>query len=287
MRQSARDAAPTIACEEMRPSAAVSFTSFNRRRSGNMDCTFCLDCVKACPSQNVGILVASPGSRPAPHWQALRRGGFSATCRFSRLGPGAKAFAIYQRGWNASCRSGIREAEPHRPVRSSSPYLFSPSRGQFYIRLCLLERESRWHRRSMEGCAVRDGCSFSLRLGSPCGQRILSFMLHQPPAPGGPFFQRLAKDLGLSGSVRIGTCLRLPLPTGPPFGNPSLLNAGCLYTLWLLWKKCLALSKERPLLTFSLRAFLAFNLLYALQVSGFFSNPVEMRGTFSTSWDFS
>jgi hypothetical protein len=27
-----------------------------------MDCTFCLDCVKACPSDNVGILAVSPGS---------------------------------------------------------------------------------------------------------------------------------------------------------------------------------------------------------------------------------
>lgn len=26
-----------------------------------MDCTFCLDCVKACPSDNVGILVIAPG----------------------------------------------------------------------------------------------------------------------------------------------------------------------------------------------------------------------------------
>jgi hypothetical protein len=28
---------------------------------GNFDCTFCLDCVQACPQQNVGILQAAPG----------------------------------------------------------------------------------------------------------------------------------------------------------------------------------------------------------------------------------
>jgi ferredoxin len=34
---------------------------FLPRKTGNMDCTFCLDCVKACPSDNIGILVAAPG----------------------------------------------------------------------------------------------------------------------------------------------------------------------------------------------------------------------------------
>jgi hypothetical protein len=31
-------------------------------KSGNMDCTFCLDCVHACPHENVGILARAPGS---------------------------------------------------------------------------------------------------------------------------------------------------------------------------------------------------------------------------------
>jgi hypothetical protein len=35
---------------------------FVPRKSGNMDCTFCLDCVHACPNSNVGILARSPGS---------------------------------------------------------------------------------------------------------------------------------------------------------------------------------------------------------------------------------
>ncbi|MFZ4777667.1 MAG: cytochrome c oxidase assembly protein, partial [Terrimicrobiaceae bacterium] len=35
---------------------------FQPRKSGNMDCTFCLDCVQACPHENVGILAAVPGS---------------------------------------------------------------------------------------------------------------------------------------------------------------------------------------------------------------------------------
>ncbi len=31
------------------------------RKSGNLDCTFCLDCVRACPHDNVGIMAVAPG----------------------------------------------------------------------------------------------------------------------------------------------------------------------------------------------------------------------------------
>jgi ferredoxin len=35
---------------------------FQPRKIGNMDCTFCLDCVHACPHDNVGILSRVPGT---------------------------------------------------------------------------------------------------------------------------------------------------------------------------------------------------------------------------------
>jgi hypothetical protein len=35
---------------------------FQPRKSGNLDCTFCLDCVQACPHDNVGILAVVPAS---------------------------------------------------------------------------------------------------------------------------------------------------------------------------------------------------------------------------------
>jgi cytochrome c oxidase assembly factor CtaG/ferredoxin len=31
------------------------------RKSGNLDCTFCLDCVRACPHENIGLIRSSPG----------------------------------------------------------------------------------------------------------------------------------------------------------------------------------------------------------------------------------
>src|ERR1700730_2301929 len=34
---------------------------FQPRKSSNMDCTFCLDCIHACPHDNIGILAEPPG----------------------------------------------------------------------------------------------------------------------------------------------------------------------------------------------------------------------------------
>ncbi len=35
---------------------------FQQRKVGNIDCTFCLECVHACPHENVGLLARVPGS---------------------------------------------------------------------------------------------------------------------------------------------------------------------------------------------------------------------------------
>jgi hypothetical protein len=35
---------------------------FAPRKAGNLDCTFCLDCVQACPVSNIGVLATMPGT---------------------------------------------------------------------------------------------------------------------------------------------------------------------------------------------------------------------------------
>ena len=35
---------------------------YQPRKSSNMDCTFCLDCIHACPHDNIGILSSVPGA---------------------------------------------------------------------------------------------------------------------------------------------------------------------------------------------------------------------------------
>ncbi len=39
----------------------MRWSLFQPRKLGNMDCTFCLDCVHACPYENIGISANLPG----------------------------------------------------------------------------------------------------------------------------------------------------------------------------------------------------------------------------------
>lgn len=45
---------------------------FQERKVGNMDCTFCLDCIQACPYDNVGIQLRAPASefRKLDQWHS-------------------------------------------------------------------------------------------------------------------------------------------------------------------------------------------------------------------------
>lgn len=45
----------------IRGAGGCELNLFLPRKSGNMDCTFCLDCVHACPHDNVGLIAGIPG----------------------------------------------------------------------------------------------------------------------------------------------------------------------------------------------------------------------------------
>ena len=51
---------------------------FQPRKTGNLDCTFCLDCVHACPHDNVGILARFPASEL---WRDAFRSGVGRISR--------------------------------------------------------------------------------------------------------------------------------------------------------------------------------------------------------------
>jgi hypothetical protein len=91
-----------------------------------------------------------------------------------------------------------------------------------------------------------------------------------------PVFQRLLRESGLSSSVPDWN-----IPTGAFAALPAieilLLNVGCLFTLWLLWKKTLSISSRHPLFAFLPWALIACGL-YAIGV-WIILQPMEMRGT--------
>jgi hypothetical protein len=91
-----------------------------------------------------------------------------------------------------------------------------------------------------------------------------------------PVLQRFSKDWGVSDSSPLWN---IPVPTFAwfPGFQVLLLDAGCLFTLWLLWKKSNAQSSSRPWLLFLPWATLALALyLFGIWIV---LQPMEMRGT--------
>jgi ferredoxin len=64
---------------------------FQPRKTGNMDCTFCLDCVHACPHDNVGLTTRLPGSEL---WSDPRRSGIGFFSRRKDLAALALVFTF-------------------------------------------------------------------------------------------------------------------------------------------------------------------------------------------------
>jgi cytochrome c oxidase assembly factor CtaG/ferredoxin len=56
------------------------------RKSGNLDCTFCLDCVRACPHDNVGIMATAPGLEVVRDPQRASIGRLSSRSDIAALG---------------------------------------------------------------------------------------------------------------------------------------------------------------------------------------------------------
>ena len=107
IRRSARPAGPRTASAAATAFPAANCTCFCRAKSSNMDCTFCLDCIHACPHDNIGILVGHPG---AELWHdpsrsgigrfepAARPGGAGRWCWSSAPSPTPPAWSL--RSWS-------------------------------------------------------------------------------------------------------------------------------------------------------------------------------------------
>ena len=50
-----------IVCAETQGHRGCELDLYLPRKSGNLDCTFCLDCVRACPHDNIGVMAVAPG----------------------------------------------------------------------------------------------------------------------------------------------------------------------------------------------------------------------------------
>ena len=74
---------------EYRPGCGLDL--FMPKKQGNLDCTFCLDCVSACPHENIGILPMIPGVDLAPSTWRSQIGMLATRVDFGAL---AAVFSI-------------------------------------------------------------------------------------------------------------------------------------------------------------------------------------------------
>ena len=88
---------------------------FQPRKIGNLDCTFCLDCVQACPYDNVGIISRVPADGIDCAIRCDPASGSFRSARISRRSTIVFTFRRFaERVWNGE--SGLRARAVARKV---------------------------------------------------------------------------------------------------------------------------------------------------------------------------
>jgi cytochrome c oxidase assembly factor CtaG len=259
---------------------------FQPKKSGNLDCTFCLDCVHACPHQNVGIIAITPGS------QLTHDGYRSALGRLSQRTDVAALVLLLVFGAFVNAAGMIgRTAELERWLqRHLGLESMLPVTSAFFVLallvvpILLVALCGVWHALSGSGGRWKElFCSFALTL-APLGLSMWVAHLGYHFLTGAtavvPVAQRVASDLGSSLLGRpnwAGWPMLLPLDWLPSL-QILLLDGGLLLTLYAGWRVAQRFSTRvrGALSLLAPWAGLAI-LLYAVGVWIVFQ-PMEMRG---------
>jgi cytochrome c oxidase assembly factor CtaG len=257
---------------------------FQPRKSGNLDCTFCLDCVKACPHTNVSLLPAIPGR---DLWTNRIR---SSIGRFENRADLAGLVLVLVFGAFASAAAMII------PMTSALDRLSLLS-GVFSRPAILLIFFSCFIVLLPASAAV--GCAFLSKkagdLSQPFREVCCSFVMGLAPIGAAmwiahnsfhlftashafiPVLQRIAGSLKLTSMVTPNWNIQSwGLPEVLDF-ELLVLDAGFLLSLYALWQIGRRYSSDRQI-----RVFLPWALLSTfLFVIGVFIlfQPMEMRGT--------
>ena len=255
---------------------------FQPAKSGNMDCTFCLDCVKACPKDNVGILAVAPGA------DLLGSGRRSGVGDFAQRPDIAALVLVFTFAALANAAGMVepvaawerRLAEMLGAVPAgwwwSGAFVASVLVVPFAAALLCARLGAFWSgakepwRRLAGGFAVLLApLGFSMWAG-----HFLFHFLGGMFAPV-PVIQRAVKDAGIS-QAPPDWAFSPALFADTTGLEILLLNAGCLFSLWLVWKKSRSFSCPRPAALFLPWAALVC-AVYACGLWIVFQ-PMEMRG---------
>ncbi|MCX6970257.1 MAG: cytochrome c oxidase assembly protein [Verrucomicrobia bacterium] len=250
---------------------------FQPRKSGNMDCTFCLDCVKACPHDNVGILAVAPGRDLIADPRRSSVGQFGRRPDLAAL---VLVFVFAAFANVAAMVAPVREMEG-----AVLRMLGQPAAGAVWFLtfiFCVvvlplaLARLCGWLSSLSAGrdaSGVANGFSAALApLGFAMWIAHISFHLFSGVLTPWPIIMRIARDLGVRAAVPAWN-VAAPVFGGLPGLQILFLDAGLLCSLWILWRKSRALSVR------AMPVFLPWALLgTALYIAGIWliSQPIDM-----------
>jgi cytochrome c oxidase assembly factor CtaG len=257
------------------------------RKSGNLDCTFCLDCVRACPHDNIGIMAVAPGMdvvRDPPRQSVgrlVRRLDIAALALvfvFAAFANAAFMTApVVSFQENLAAQFGLGSSLPVTRVLLLIALVLAP--GTLALLAAFAGRAG-----SRVSATVRELlCGFSVSL-VPLGAAMWAghFLFHLAVGwdAARTAVRRAANDTGLH-------LLEMPNKefSSPLFGTDALrvlqtvlLDAGLLLALYLVWRVSLRYaSRDRD----ALRLFLPWAAIAtALYVAGVWIvlQPMQMRG---------
>ena len=253
---------------------------FQPRKSGNMDCTFCLDCIKACPHDNVGILAVPPGRDLIDDQPRSSVGRFGARLDLAALVLvltfGAFANAA---GMVAPVLGAV--AQVAAALNFSSDLAVVTVLG---ILVLIIIPAALGMAAAACSSAVADNalkenlCRFSMAL-VPLGfaMWLAHFTFHVFTGAFTPFpvVHRIAHQLGISQSEPVWSVGSLAFYNLPGL-ELFLLDVGLLLSLYIAWRVAGQINSARRFWTFFPWGTLAASL-YAAGVWIIFQ-PMEMRG---------
>lgn len=251
---------------------------FQPAKSGNMDCTFCLDCVAACPHDNVGLLAVPPGrdviNDPVKSTVGTfaRRPDISLLVLVLAFGAFANAAGMVAPvlGWMDRLVAGLGLRGDALPLAAFALLVLValPAAG------------------GLAAAKIGGGADWKTHFGrfgpafAPLGfgMWLAHFFFHFFTAAltPVPVAGRILADLGWTSAEPAWGLSSIPI-YGLPAVEIVFLNAGFLACLYLLWRVAGRLAPARPW-----RAFLPWGVLaLALYAAGIWIifQPMEMRGT--------
>jgi len=255
---------------------------FQPRKAGNLDCTFCLDCVHACPHDNVGLLAVPPGLEL---WHERFRSGVG---RFGKRPDVAALILVLVFGAFANAAGMVG------PVVEWQEGLASPLLviTLFYFLALIVSPvltvgmaaalSRRWGRLGASCLEVATRYSYALvPLGFSMWLAHYSFHFLTSYDTIVPVTQRFAADLGWTALDQPqwgGSCCR-PVTEWLPRLEILFLDFGFLFSLYAAYRITLAQGPQRSR---AMAALLPWAVLIVLLFAAgvwIVLQPMQMRGT--------